>query len=65
MNRREVSTDMTRIATFLKPVPVAATAIAAVTGAWLAWTPIAGADTQRRRNRPASPTWSPGPARRS
>ena len=38
---------MTRIATFLKPVPVASTALAAaVTGAWLAWTPIAGAETQ-------------------
>ncbi len=36
---------MTRIATFLKPAPVAATAIAAATGAWLAWTPIAGAET--------------------
>jgi serine protease Do len=35
---------MTRIATFLNPVPVAATAIVAVTGAWMAWTPIAGAD---------------------
>ena len=38
---------MTRIATFLRPVPVAATALAAATGAWLAWTPIAGADTRR------------------
>ena len=38
---------MTRIATFLKPVPVASTALAAaVTGAWLAWSPVAGADTQ-------------------
>ncbi len=37
---------MTRIATFIKPVPVATTALAAVTGAWLAWTPVAGADTQ-------------------
>jgi serine protease Do len=37
---------MTRIATFLRPAPVAATALAAATGAWLAWTPIAGADTQ-------------------
>jgi len=37
---------MTRIATFLRPVPVATTALAAVTGAWLAWTPVAGADTQ-------------------
>ena len=36
---------MTRIATFLKPAPVTATAIAAATGAWLAWTPVAGADT--------------------
>ena len=36
---------MTRIATFLRPVPVTATAIAAATGAWLAWTPVAGADT--------------------
>ncbi len=37
---------MTRIATFLKPAPVATTAIAAVAGAWLAWSPVAGADTQ-------------------
>ncbi|MFO1207835.1 MAG: Do family serine endopeptidase [Amaricoccus sp.] len=36
---------MTRIATFLKPVPVASTALAAVAGAYLAWTPIAGAET--------------------
>ncbi|HVH02804.1 MAG TPA: Do family serine endopeptidase [Amaricoccus sp.] len=36
---------MTRIATSLWPVPVTATAIAAATGAWLAWTPVAGADT--------------------
>jgi len=36
---------MTRIATFLRPVPVTATAIAAATGAWLAWSPVAGADT--------------------
>ena len=37
---------MTRKATFIRPVPVAATAIAAATGAWLAWTPLAGADPQ-------------------
>jgi serine protease Do len=37
---------MTRIATFIRPVPIATTAIAAATGAWLAWTPLAGADTQ-------------------
>src|SRR4051794_28634869 len=37
---------MKRIATFLRPVPVASTALVAVTGAWLAWSPIAGADTQ-------------------
>jgi serine protease Do len=37
---------MTRLATFLKPAPVATTAVAAVTGAWLAWSPVAGADTQ-------------------
>ena len=37
---------MTLRATFLKPAPLATTAIAAATGAWLAWTPIAGADTQ-------------------
>ena len=37
---------MTRIATYFKPLPVAATALAAVSGAWLAWTPVAGADTQ-------------------
>jgi serine protease Do len=37
---------MTRIATFLKPIPVASTALVAVTGAWLAWSPVAGADTQ-------------------
>jgi serine protease Do len=36
---------MTRIATFLRPAPVAATAVAAATGAWLAWSPVAGADT--------------------
>ncbi len=36
---------MTRIATFLKPVPVASTALAAMAGAWIAWTPIAGAET--------------------
>lgn len=35
---------MTRIATFLKPVPVATTALAAVTGAWIAWTPVTAAD---------------------
>ena len=35
---------MTRIATFLRPVPVTATALAAATGAWLAWTPVAGAE---------------------
>ncbi len=40
---------MTRIATFLKPVPVATTALAAATGAWLAWTPVAGADTQTQQ----------------
>ena len=45
---------MTRIATFLKPVPVASTALAAAaTGAWLAWTPVAGADTAGRRNAPS------------
>jgi serine protease Do len=41
---------MTLRATFLnralKPAPLATTAIAAATGAWLAWTPIAGAETQ-------------------
>jgi serine protease Do len=37
---------MTRLATFIKPVPVTATALAAVSGAWLAWTPVAGADTK-------------------
>jgi serine protease Do len=37
---------MTRFATIFKPVPVAATALAAVSGAWLAWTPVAGADTR-------------------
>ena len=37
---------MTLRATFFKPAPLATTAIAAATGAWLAWTPIAGADTQ-------------------
>ncbi len=37
---------MTPKATFIRPVPVAATALAAVTGAWLAWSPVAGADTQ-------------------
>jgi serine protease Do len=36
---------MTRIATSLWPVPATATAIAAATGAWLAWSPVAGADT--------------------
>jgi serine protease Do len=36
---------MTRKATFLAPVPVAGTALAAVAGAWLAWSPVAGADT--------------------
>jgi serine protease Do len=36
---------MTLRATFLKPAPLATTAIAAATGAWLAWTPIAGAET--------------------
>ena len=43
--KREVGIFMTRIATFLRPVPVTATAIAAATGAWLAWSPVAGADT--------------------
>ncbi|WP_111429663.1 DegQ family serine endoprotease [Rhodobacteraceae bacterium DSL-40] len=37
---------MTRHATFLRPVPVAATVLAAASGAWLAWAPIAGAETQ-------------------
>jgi serine protease Do len=37
---------MTRIATFLRPVPVATTALVAVTGAWIAWSPVAGAETQ-------------------
>jgi serine protease Do len=37
---------MTRIATLLKPVPVATTAVAAATGAWLAWTPVADAQAQ-------------------
>jgi serine protease Do len=36
---------MTRLATLIKPAPVAATALAAVSGAWLAWTPVA-AETQ-------------------
>jgi serine protease Do len=36
---------MMRIATSLWPVPATATAIAAATGAWLAWSPVAGADT--------------------
>jgi serine protease Do len=37
---------MTRIATFLKPAPIAVTAAAAATGAWLAWTPVAGAQSE-------------------
>ena len=37
---------MTLRATFLKPAPLATTAMAAATGAWLAWSPIAGAETQ-------------------
>ena len=37
---------MTPKATIIRPVPVAATALAAVAGAWLAWSPVAGADTQ-------------------
>jgi serine protease Do len=37
---------MTRIATLLKPVPVATTAVVAATGAWLAWTPVADAQTE-------------------
>ena len=41
---------MTRLATFLQPVPVtataAATALAAVSAAWITWTPVAIADTQ-------------------
>lgn len=36
---------MTRLATFLKPVPVTATAVAAASAAWLTWTPLASADT--------------------
>ena len=38
--------SMTRLATFLHPVPVTATALAAVSAAWIAWTPVAMADTQ-------------------
>jgi serine protease Do len=37
---------MTRLATFLKPVPVSATALAAASAAMIAWTPVAFADTQ-------------------
>jgi serine protease Do len=38
---------MASMATFLKPTPVAATAaLAAVSGAWLAWAPVAGADVR-------------------
>ena len=48
---------MTRIATFLRPVPVAATALAAATGAWLAWTPAGRRrhPEPRRRRRPGGP----------
>ena len=59
-SRRKAFPDMTPKATFLRPVPVAATALAAVTGAWLAWSPVAGADT---RSPARSPTWSSAPAR--
>ena len=39
---------MTRLATFLHPVPVTATAtaLAAVSAAWITWTPVAMADTE-------------------
>lgn len=37
---------MTRIASFVRPVPVTATALAALSGAWIAWAPVASAETQ-------------------
>jgi serine protease Do len=37
---------MTRHVTFARPVPVAAALTAATAGAWLAWTPLAGAQTE-------------------
>jgi serine protease Do len=40
------SVSMTRLATFLHPVPVTATAIAAASAAWITWTPVAVADDQ-------------------
>jgi serine protease Do len=36
---------MTRHATFLGQTPIAATVMAAASGAWLAWAPVAGAET--------------------